>query len=290
MVEQRQSILAGFSAVCTATSGVIGNKVLDEPWLSSAGVGLCIAFVAMVCITAAVEFARGPKTSTAPASARVPVPADGLPLPPDGSPAHAHGIRLVPWERVMRHVIIPASVASLLGAAAALLAIALTLVISPGRGVPAAGQPTQVPTTQSPPATSTNSRVPVGAVKVSATPGDAGPGFGDQVDVTVTVTKPLPKADSYWLIAQFMGGTNIVYKAHDPISPARGRSSFTVSVASSSVGSVRTFYVVAEYADSTQLMQQNYDHPNSTWDGNRTSLPDHSFVVSDRVQVTKQRG
>jgi hypothetical protein len=87
-----------------------------------------------------------------------------------------------------------------------------------------------------------------------------------------------------------MGGPNIVYKTHDQVSPTQCGHSYTISLASSQVGSVRTFYIVAAYADGTRLLRQNYDHQDPSCDGNRASLPSHSFVVSNRVLVTKQRG
>lgn len=122
-------------------------------------------------------------TVPVPVPAKVPVQAQGPPLlsgqsrvsPPEGP--------LSRWDRVVHHVIIPASVASLLGATAALLAIALTIVISPvGATQPTGqptGQPTHPPTTQSPSGTPpSNAPVPARAVKVSAARGTQGPDSG----------------------------------------------------------------------------------------------------------------
>jgi hypothetical protein len=108
------------------------------------------------------------------------------------------------------------------------------------------------------------------------------------VIVTVDVRQELPAGYTYWLMVQFTGGANTVYKAEGKVARTPGDSTVTLDLSNSAVGSVRTIYVLRADSQATPSLQQNFDNPQPGWDGNRTSLPPAGVdIVSKTVTVTR---
>ena len=127
-------------------------------------------------------------------------------------------------------------------------------------------------------------------VTVRVTPGDGGTQFSDDMTVTVTAARPLPAGDTYWLMVQFLGGSNMVYKAEGKIPATKGITHYSLSIATSAVGSTRTISVLQADSQATSTLAQNYAHQEPSWDGNRTSLPSGVITVSNSITVAKQTG
>jgi len=244
-LRESKAHLGAFGAVLAAVSSVAGNKLLDVPYLSAAGLAWIASFVILVLLTATIEYIRAPE----------PGPVSTVRKP-----------RF--WGDLVRRLTAPLLAGSFSGAATA----ALVILLIPGVA------------RQSPPP----SAIPGHAVTVTAASGDGNSKIGDNVVVTVTVSKALPARDTYWLIAQFMGGSNIVYKAQAVVPAIKGSNSFVISLLNSALGSTRTFYVLAADRQATLVLRENLNHPEPAWDGNRTTLP-RTTLVSNMLVVRKQR-
>jgi hypothetical protein len=130
---------------------------------------------------------------------------------------------------------------------------------------------------------------PVGdePTSLAVSPADGGSGFGSQIIVRVAVRSAPPAAHSYWLIREFRGGVHLVYKA-SPLVPGGSPRPLELTL-ESGVGSSRTLYVVDAAGPAARTLAVNASHQEPGWDGNRTSLPAGTVVVSDRVPVVKTR-
>jgi hypothetical protein len=105
----------------------------------------------------------------------------------------------------------------------------------------------------------------------------------DEVVLAVAVLQIPAANQTYWLMVQFKGGGNTVYKALAKISQSR---TVQHSIADSASGSTRTYYVLAAAPATATQLQINLEHPEPAWDGNRTNTPDANFV-SNKLPVTK---
>ena len=108
--------------------------------------------------------------------------------------------------------------------------------------------------------------------------------------MTVTAARPLPAGDTYWLMVQFLGGSNMVYKAEGKVPATKGTTHYSLSIATSAVGSTRKIYLLQADNQATPTLAQNYAHQEPSWDGNRTSLPSGVITVPNSLTATKQTG
>ena len=275
--DNRDAIFDALSFFVVTILGLIVSFISSEKEATPSTHRLTVLFTALTLVGAVIAWARKfrrDKQDTPPES----------PEPPPHAKA--------PPPRTTRSI--------LAGAVSGLVvSILFFLMIGPGsHGSTTAPDPSPAVTAtpgSTPPASSpaptTPSPVPSGQpVTVRATPGDGGTQFGDDVTVTVTTARPLPAGNTYWLIVQFLGGSNTVYKAEGKIPAAAGTTHYSLSIATSAVGSTRQIYVLQADSQATPALAQNYAHPEPSWDGNRTSLPSGVIAVSDNISVTKQTG
>jgi len=150
--------------------------------------------------------------------------------------------------------------------------------------------PGSPPPTSGPAPTASSSALSGQLVTVRVTPGDGGTQFGDDMTVTVTAARPLPAGDTYWLMVQFLGGSNEVYKAEGKVPATNGTTHYSLSIATAAVGSTRKIFVLQADSQATPTLAENYAHQEPSWDGNRTTLPSGVVTVSNSVTVTKQTG
>lgn len=270
--KSKDATFAALGFLVATLLSLIVSKISNETGGTRAPYWLAATFIALLAAGALIEWARNskPKKDESPPSPPGPMPHQGPP-------------------RTVRSV--------LAGAVSGLAASVLFfLLIGPGSlGPPTAGPSptaTSTPGTTSPapsPDPAASSPASTGQlVTASAAPGDGGTQFHDDMTVTVTTARPLPTGSTYWLIVQFLGGSNIVYKAEGKVPATAGTTHYTLSIATAAVGSTREIYIVQADSQATSMLAQNYTHPEPSWDGNRTSLPSGVVTVSNSITVTKQ--
>lgn len=272
----REAIYAVLSFFVVTILGLIVSFMSSGKEGTTATYALAVIFTALLAVGALIEWTRSKKLEvTRPMPAR--------PKPPRPKPAPLRTTRSV-----------------LAGAVSGLVvSVLFFLTIGPGsHGSTTAPEPpsaaTATPGTTPPassPARADSSPAPSGQlVTVRVTPGDGGTQFGDDVTVTVTAARPLPAGDTYWLMVQFLGGSNMVYKAEAKVPATKGTTHYTLSIATSAIGSTRKISVLQADSQATSSLAQNYAHQEPSWDGNRTSLPSGVITVSNSITVTKQTG
>jgi hypothetical protein len=108
---------------------------------------------------------------------------------------------------------------------------------------------------------------------------------GSDVLLNIHVTRQPSQGNTYWLMVKFPSNGNTVYKALAQITQDR---TFEHSIATAAVGSRRTYYVVEAGSPAAGKLEENLNHPEPIWDGNRTQPPDAN-IVSSLLEVTKAR-
>ncbi|MGH3419444.1 MAG: hypothetical protein ACRDOD_07615 [Streptosporangiaceae bacterium] len=271
----REPYLAALGFLIPTILSLVISWISSEKEVTPVTYWLVMIFVVLVTVGALVEWAR--KSTD-----------QNLPTPPGPTPP-----RQEPTPLRTTRAILAGAISGLV------VSLLFFLVIGPGSHAttaaphasptvtvtPGSTPPTSTPTPTVPSTTSSGQ-----LMTVRATPGDGGTQFGDEVTVTVTVGRPPPAGDTYWLIVQFRGGPNVVYKAAGKVPAALGTSDYSFSIASSAVGSTRKIYVLQADSQAGAVLAQNYAHQEPSWDGNRTSLPSGVIAVSNSVPVTKQVG
>lgn len=280
----REANLAALGFLIVTILSLIISWIGSEKEVTPVTYWLAMAFVVLVTVGALVEWARRSTDQPTKASPPPPVAPD-----PDPEPTLPHP---EPPLRRSTRSILAGAVSGLVVSVLFFLVIgpgihASTVVPRPSPTVTITPGPT--PATSSPAPTSSPTS-PGHLVTVRATPGDGGTQFGDDITVTVTAGRPLPAGDTYWLMVQFLGGPNVVYKAADKVPATQGASDYSFSIANSAVGSTRKIYVLQADSQAGAALAQNYAHQDPSWDGNRTSLPSGVIAVSNSVTVVKQFG
>jgi hypothetical protein len=277
--DNREAIFAALEFSVVTILSLIISWISSEKEVTPVTYWLAMFFVALLTTGALIKWARksGPRKSP-------PSP----PTPPGPMPPHPEP----PSPRTTRSV--------LAGAVSGLLvSVLFFLMIGPGsHGSTTAPDPSptvtvtpgSTPPTSGPAPTASSPSSSGQLVTVHATPGGGGTQFGDDITVTVTANRPLPTGDTYWLMVQFLGGPNVVYKAEGRVPATNGTTSYSLSIASAAIGSTRRIYVLQADSEATSTLVQNYAHQEPSWDGNRTSLPSGAVMVSNSVIVVKQIG
>ena len=276
--DNREAIFAALGFFIVTILGLITSFMSNEKEVTPATYVLAVFFVALVTAGALIEWARRSvrrKRTVSP--------------PKQSGPMTPHPI---PPPRTTRSVI-AGSVSGVV------VSVLFFLMIGPGShgftttpdpSPTAAVTPGSTPPTSGPGPTSSSPASSGQLVTVRAAPGGGGTQFGDDITVTVTTSLPLPAGETYWLMVQFLGGPNMVYKAEGRIPATKGTTYYSLSIASAAVGSIRKIYVLEADSQATSTLAQNYAHQEPSWDGNRTSLPSGVVTVSNKVSVVKQSG
>jgi hypothetical protein len=267
---KRDALLGTLDFLIVTALGLIIGLLSNEDAVTSVTLWLSAAFVALLATGAVLVYAG--KT----ASSQDQAPPGPPRIPDDLAP-----------RRAVKSV--------LFGAVSGMLAGGfLVFLLGPSGPVHATARVTSPPasiipaTSASPPSASVNTPRTGEPVTISAVPADGGTQFGDDVTATVAVSQPLPAGSTYWLIVEFLGGPNMVYKAEGRLPGTQGTSHFSLSIASAAVGSARTIYILEADSEATSALAQNLANPGPSYDGNRTSLPSGVTRISNSVRVVKQ--
>jgi hypothetical protein len=271
---ERTSALAATSGVLSAIADIFSNRLGGEN--SPLATDLCAVaiFVALLVLIAVVDYRRDALVRvTAPAAAAGKADQSLPPGQPLPGPGEAPGLVAL---SVLKRLVLRSAGPILLGCVLGALVAALTIsMMSPAAGI-------------KPPHQAGGLTASSNVVRVSVTPGDGGHKIGNNIMAQVNVEYPPPAGHSYWLIAQFTGNGNTVYKVRDPVPSRIGSYSFPLSISTSAIGSERSLYVVDGNRQAAKLLNQNYDNQAPAWDGNRTELPAGAIDVSNVVRVVKQ--
>ena len=209
--DNRKAIFAALEFSVVTILSLIISWIGSEKEVTPVTYWLAVFFVALLTTGALIEWARKSEPRKQ---------ADSVRTRPGPMPPH----RKTPQHRTTRSV--------LAGAVSGLLvSVVFFLMIGPGsHGSTTAPDPpptmTVTPRSTPPPSGPTpTASSPTSSgqlLTVRATPGDGGTQFGDDITVTVTADRPLPADDTYWLMVQFLGGPNVVYKAEGKVPATNG--------------------------------------------------------------------
>jgi len=229
-------------------------------------------FVVLLVLIALVDYRRHLAALAEECDHKVTVAASPSAVPGTGSqpgPGEREKLAAISVQRTLQRAALPILLGCVTGAVVAAVTVDWTAHAAP----------------TAPSATRSQASKPVA---ITATPGDGEHKYGNSVKVEVNVKYPPPPGHSYWLMAQFITNGNTVYKAQYPIPTQKGVYSVEISLASSDVGSARSFYVVDADRAATRTLQKNYDNSSPAWDGSRTHIPPGTNIVTIIVPVVKQ--
>jgi hypothetical protein len=264
----REGIFAALGFLVVTILSLIISWISSEKEVTSGSYWLAAAFVVLLAVGALLEWARRSTTRK------------------HGDDHQERSERTPPQPELPQ----PRTTRSVLAGAVSGLVVSTLFFFMIGPGGHRTTTPPQPPPTSSPAPTTPGTDSPGHHVAVRATPGDGGTQFGNDITITVTASRPLPAGDTYWLMVQFLGGSNTVYKAEGKVPAAQGTTNYSLSIASSAVGSTRKIYVLQADSQAGSALAENYAHQEPSWDGNRVSLPSGVVAVSNSVTVVKQTG
>ena len=155
------------------------------------------------------------------------------------------------------------------------------------------GQPSTPPppgTTATPPSSQVPSADAAATLRIG--PADRKPGIGRLVAVFGQVSKK-PSNQTLWLVSTIPDNTPQLYYARSRVEPSPDGS---FSVRGMEFGPAEkpsytwNLFVVSATPEARRHFQEDLSHPpGKEWDGNRLRLPPGATIVSDVVQVKRDR-